>query len=168
MAHVKHETAEEQVITWSLIAMFLFAALGGAWFPLEVAGRTFATIGHLTPTAWAMDGLQNIVIRGQGLASVLLPAGMLLAYAITLAIMAREKTGRGQVVDSCLLNTGVLGPSKHAVMYLNDGTHRPINDPDPKPPNPMYALYETADGRWVMAIGIFTPDPFPNVTAERL
>jgi ABC-2 type transport system permease protein len=73
--------AEEQVITWSLIAMFLFAALGGAWFPLEFAGEAFATIGHVTPTAWAMDGLQNVVVRGQGLASVLLPAGILLAYA---------------------------------------------------------------------------------------
>jgi ABC-2 type transport system permease protein len=74
-------TKEEQVITWSLIAMFVFAALGGAWFPLEFAGEAFATIGHVTPTAWAMDGLQNIVVRGQGLGSVLLPAGMLLAYA---------------------------------------------------------------------------------------
>jgi ABC-2 type transport system permease protein len=72
---------EEQVITWSLIAMFLFAALGGAWFPLEVAGETFATLGHVTPTAWAMDGLQNIVVRGQGLASVLRSAGILLAYS---------------------------------------------------------------------------------------
>ena len=72
---------EEQVITWSLIAMFLFAALGGAWFPLEFAGEAFATIGHLMPTAWAMDGLQNIVVRGQGLASVLVPAGILLAYS---------------------------------------------------------------------------------------
>ena len=71
---------EEQVITGSLVAMFLFAALGGAWFPLEVAGETFSTIGHVMPTAWAMDGLQNIVVRGQGLASVLLPAGILLAY----------------------------------------------------------------------------------------
>jgi ABC-2 type transport system permease protein len=71
---------EEQVITWSLIAMFLFAGLGGAWFPLEVAGEAFATIGHVMPTAWAMDGLQNIVVRGQGLGSVLLPAGILLAY----------------------------------------------------------------------------------------
>jgi ABC-2 type transport system permease protein len=71
---------EEQVITWSLIAMFLFSSLGGAWFPLEVAGRAFSTIGHVMPTAWAMDGLQNIVVRGQGLASVALPAGMLLAY----------------------------------------------------------------------------------------
>jgi ABC-2 type transport system permease protein len=73
-------TREDQVITWSLIAMFLFAALGGAWFPLEVAGETFATIGHVTPTAWAMDGLQSIVVRGQGLDAVMLPAGILLLY----------------------------------------------------------------------------------------
>ncbi|MEJ2210073.1 MAG: ABC transporter permease [Anaerolineae bacterium] len=71
---------EEQVITWSLIAMFLFSSLGGAWFPLEVAGKAFSTIGHVMPTAWAMDGLQNVVVRGQGLGSVALPAGMLLAY----------------------------------------------------------------------------------------
>ena len=73
--------AEEQVHTWSLIAMFVFSALGGAWFPLEIAGKTFAAIGHLTPTAWAMDGFQNIIVRGQGLSSVLLPVGILLAYA---------------------------------------------------------------------------------------
>jgi ABC-2 type transport system permease protein len=74
-------TKEEQVITWSLVAMFLFAALGGAWFPLEVAGSTFAAIGHVLPSAWAMDGLQNIVVRGQTIASVLMPAAILLAYA---------------------------------------------------------------------------------------
>ena len=55
---------EDQVITLSLIAMFVFAALGGAWFPLEVAGKAFAAIGHIMPTAWAMDGFQNILIRG--------------------------------------------------------------------------------------------------------
>ena len=65
---------------FSLIAMFLFSALGGAWFPLAIAGQTFAGVGHLLPTAWAMDGFQNIVVRGLGLGSVLLPAGILLAY----------------------------------------------------------------------------------------
>jgi ABC-2 type transport system permease protein len=74
---------EDQVITLSLIAMFIFAALGGAWFPLEVAGKAFATIGHLMPTAWAMDGFQNILMRGLGFGSVLIPAGILLAYAGT-------------------------------------------------------------------------------------
>jgi ABC-2 type transport system permease protein len=74
--------AEDQVILFSLVAMFLFSALGGTWFPLEVAGGAFAAIGRLTPTAWAMNGLQNILIRGQGLESVWVPVGVLLLYAV--------------------------------------------------------------------------------------
>ena len=73
---------EDQVITLSLIAMFVFAALGGAWFPLEVAGKAFAAVGHVMPTAWAMDGFQNILIRGLEFQSVLMPAGILLVYAL--------------------------------------------------------------------------------------
>jgi ABC-2 type transport system permease protein len=61
--------------------MFIFAAMGGAWFPLEVAGKTFAAIGHVMPTAWAMDGFQNILMRGLAFSSVLLPAGILVLYA---------------------------------------------------------------------------------------
>jgi ABC-2 type transport system permease protein len=71
---------EDQVITLSLIAMFVFAALGGAWFPLEVAGKAFAAVGHIMPTAWAMDGFQNILIRGLEFQSVLVPAGVLFLY----------------------------------------------------------------------------------------
>ena len=73
---------EEQVILFSLIAMFLFSALGGTWFPLEAAGGGFNAVGKLMPSAWAMTGLQNILIRGLGLSSTLLPAGILLLYAI--------------------------------------------------------------------------------------
>ena len=116
-----------------------------------MGGMTAQSARHGNPPV--MAGYDNCDLFG----------GMLLAQAITLALLARERTGRGQEVDSNLLNTGVLGPSKHAVMYLNDGTYQKINEPDPRPPNPMYALYETGDGRWVMAIGIFTPDPFPKM-----
>jgi len=72
---------DQQVVLYSMIAMFLFTGLGGAWFPLEGAGKAFATIGHLTPGAWAMDGFQNVLIRGLGLASAWRPAAVLLAYA---------------------------------------------------------------------------------------
>lgn len=72
---------EDQVVTLSLIAMMVMSAMGGAWFPLDVAGKAFATVGHVMPTAWAMDGFQNIVLRGLGLSSVLVPAGILFAYA---------------------------------------------------------------------------------------
>ncbi len=73
---------EDQVITLSLVSMFVFAALGGAWFPLEVAGKAFAAIGHVMPTAWAMDGFQNILMRGLAFPSVLMPAGILMVYAL--------------------------------------------------------------------------------------
>ncbi len=79
---------EEQAIMWSMIAMMLLSALGGAWFPLDITGKTFSTIGHLTPTAWAMDGLQNLVVRGLGTGSVLLPAGILLGYAAAFFALA--------------------------------------------------------------------------------
>jgi ABC-2 type transport system permease protein len=73
---------EEQVVIFSLIPMLVLSGLGGAWMPLEFTSETFQTIGHLAPTAWAMDGLQNIIVRGLGLESVWLPAGILLAYAV--------------------------------------------------------------------------------------
>ena len=72
---------EQQVILFALIAMFLFSALGGTWFPLETAGAAFAAIGRWMPSAWAMNGLQNILIRGLTFSSVVLPASILLLYA---------------------------------------------------------------------------------------
>jgi ABC-2 type transport system permease protein len=88
--------AEEQVVLFSLIAMFFFTGMGGAWFPLEFTGKAFSTLGHLLPSAWAMDGYQNILVRGLGLSSVWLPVGILVAYAaaffyrLFLAVLAQR------------------------------------------------------------------------------
>jgi ABC-2 type transport system permease protein len=73
---------EEQVVVFSLIPMFVLSALGGAWMPLEFTPEGFQAVAHLTPTAWAIDGIKNLIIRGLGLESVLLPAAILLGYAI--------------------------------------------------------------------------------------
>lgn len=74
--------SDDQVVLFAMLAMFVLSALGGTWFPLEVAGGVFASAGRLLPSAWAMIGLQNIVIRGQGLSSALVPAGVMIAYAV--------------------------------------------------------------------------------------
>jgi ABC-2 type transport system permease protein len=79
---------EEQAMIFSMIPMFVLSGLGGAWMPLEVTGKSFQTVGHLLPTAWAMDGIQNIIVRGLGLGSSLLPAGIMLAYAVVLFALA--------------------------------------------------------------------------------
>lgn len=79
---------EDQVIIFSLIPMFVLAGMGGAWVPLEFTGKAFQAIGHLLPTAWAMDGFENIVVRGLGFGSVLLPVAIMLAYAVALFALA--------------------------------------------------------------------------------
>jgi len=79
---------EQQVILYAMIAMFLFSAMGGTWFPLETTGGAFAAIGKVLPSAWAMNGLQNILIRGLGLGSVWLSALVLLAYALGFFVLA--------------------------------------------------------------------------------
>jgi ABC-2 type transport system permease protein len=79
---------EHHVVMWSLVAMFFFTGLGGAWFPLESTGPAFAAIGRLMPTHWAMVGFQNIIQRGLGLSSVLQPVGILLAFAVLFFALA--------------------------------------------------------------------------------
>lgn len=73
--------SSEQVAMFSIAPMLVLAGLGGAWMPLEVTGPAFQTVGRLTPTAWAMQGMQNLILRSQGLEGVLLPAGVLLLFA---------------------------------------------------------------------------------------
>ena len=80
--------SDDQVILYSMIAMFLFSALGGTWFPLEAAGGAFGAIGRLMPSAWAMNGLQNILIRGLGLESIWMPSAILMAYAVLFFALA--------------------------------------------------------------------------------
>lgn len=79
---------DSQVVLFSLIGMFIFSALGGAWFPIEVSGKAFATVAKFTPVYWAMTGFQNIVIRGLGSESALLPAGIMLAFSAVFFLLA--------------------------------------------------------------------------------
>ena len=79
---------QEQVIIFSILIMLLLSGLGGAWMPLEFTGKAFQTVGHLLPTAWAIDGFENIVVRGLGMDSVLVPAAILLAFATAFFALA--------------------------------------------------------------------------------
>ena len=86
--------ADDQVILYSMVFMFVFSALGGTWFPLEGAGKTFAALGRLTPGAWAMDGFQDILIRGLGVSAIWPGIGVMLVYAIGFFLLAAWRFGR--------------------------------------------------------------------------
>jgi ABC-2 type transport system permease protein len=74
--------SDEQAVIFSLVPMFVFSALGGAWMPLEVTSTTFQAVGHLSPVAWALDGFKNVAVRGFGLESIWIPALALILYGI--------------------------------------------------------------------------------------
>ena len=79
---------DDQVILYSMIAMFVFSALGGAWFPLESAGSIAITLGKILPSAWAMRGFQNILIHGLGISSAWQPSAILIVYTLGFFLLA--------------------------------------------------------------------------------
>jgi ABC-2 type transport system permease protein len=72
----------EQVVVFSLIPMFILSGLGGAWMPLEFTGEAFQKVAYLTPLAWSTTAFKNIIERGQGLESVLMPVAIISGFAI--------------------------------------------------------------------------------------
>lgn len=73
--------SEGQANGLSWLLGMLMALIGGCWYPAELFPPFVRTASRVLPTTWAMEGMLNIVARGQGLASVLLPAGVLLGMA---------------------------------------------------------------------------------------
>lgn len=64
----------------TMLALSL-AALGGAWWPLEIVPDFMKVVGHFSPIAWAMDGFQDLIFFGGGLVDILPEVAILLAIS---------------------------------------------------------------------------------------
>ena len=73
---------ESQASGLSIMTGMVMALLGGCWYPLEMFPQTVQNIVKILPTTWAMRGLLDIVLRGQGLTTILPVAGILLGFAL--------------------------------------------------------------------------------------
>lgn len=80
MAALVRTSAQANSLTTVIILPM--AALGGAWWPLDIVPPWMQTFGHLFPTAWAMDGFTDLITRGLGTADILLEAGVLVLYGV--------------------------------------------------------------------------------------
>lgn len=74
--------SESQANGVSLALGMSLALLGGCWYPLELFPSVARTAAQALPTAWAMQGMNNLLLRGGGLAAVLPQAGVLLGFAV--------------------------------------------------------------------------------------
>jgi ABC-2 type transport system permease protein len=72
----------------AILATLAMVMLGGAWVPTFVFPEWLRTASMVVPTRWAVDGLDAVTWRGQGLASVLPAIGALLAFAAAFTLLA--------------------------------------------------------------------------------
>jgi ABC-2 type transport system permease protein len=66
----------------SVMLSMLLAALGGAWWPMEITPAAYQTVVKVLPSTWAMSGLTSVVMNGQGLIAILPQTGILLGFAV--------------------------------------------------------------------------------------
>ncbi len=82
--------------------------------------------------------------------------GLMAAVGVLTALIARGKTGAGQMVDVAMLDGAVAWNVYHTLLYLLSGTP-PVRGRTPLTGHhPCYAVYETADRRHV-TVGAFEP-----------
>lgn len=72
---------EAQANGLSIMFGMVMALMGGCWYPLELFPPTIQQAMKILPTTWAMQGLLDVVQRGQGLKAVLPEATVLLGFA---------------------------------------------------------------------------------------
>lgn len=87
-------------------------------------------------------------------------AAMQFAQGMMLALAAREKTNKGQIVDSCLLNASVSLHLQEATTYLNLGTKfdRMPNGVAHAHNTALYGRYECKDGKHLALVAEFYVD----------
>ena len=71
-----------QATSLSIAAGMAMALLGGCWYPGELFPESVSAAMKILPTAWVMQGLADLSMRGQGLAGILPEAGVLAGFAV--------------------------------------------------------------------------------------
>jgi crotonobetainyl-CoA:carnitine CoA-transferase CaiB-like acyl-CoA transferase len=89
-------------------------------------------------------------------------AGMTLAGGVAAALVARERTGRGQLVTTSLLRVGafVMGWDANAALRL--GIHATPMERRTMP-NPVISSYQAGDGRWFWLLGLQGQRHWPDL-----
>ena len=72
---------------------------------------------------------------------------------ICAALLARERTGEGQLVDTSLLRSGIYAMGWPLAIQLRYGKHLPT-EPRTSNANPLVNCYEAGDGRWFWLLGL--------------
>lgn len=90
--------------------------------------------------------------------------GMTLVAGLCAALYARERTGRGQIVDTSLLRTGIYCMGWDLGIQLRFDKLAPTL-PREEAGNPLISCYEAGDGRWFWLLGLEADRHWPPLLA---
>ncbi|MFS0636861.1 ABC transporter permease [Mesobacillus foraminis] len=79
---------EAQVNGWSVLIVLTLAALGGTMVPLFIMPDFMKQLALITPHAWALNGFQDILVRGGGLEDVISNIGVLFAFGLAFLLVS--------------------------------------------------------------------------------
>ena len=72
----------------TLLLTLTLAPLGGAWWPLDISPKFMQIIGHVSPVAWAMDGMTALTYEEAHLVDVWIPLAVLLGMTVLAFVIA--------------------------------------------------------------------------------
>jgi ABC-2 type transport system permease protein len=72
----------------AVLATLLLVMLGGAWIPTFIFPEWLQALTLVVPTRWAIDGLEAMTWRGQGLQAAWVPVGEMLAMSALFAAIS--------------------------------------------------------------------------------
>jgi len=87
--------SEGQMVGIGVLSSMLLGALGGCWWPIEIAPRWMQSLALALPTGWTMDAMHRLVSFGDPAAAAL-PHVAALAVATIVVGLAATRTFRYQ------------------------------------------------------------------------
>ena len=117
--------------------------------------------------SWARSGLMATIAEpgqsppGQRPAMIDHAVGLGLAGAISAALLARERSGRGREVNISLFSMGLWMNASDLTIGLMTG-HSPQSESRTERINPMWSSYRCADARWIYFVMIQSDRYWPD------
>jgi CoA:oxalate CoA-transferase len=152
----------------------LIYGLASAYGPRgpEASARAYDLLGQARSGILLRPGSDEPAVPDGGLADQM--GAIMLAYGVLAALMARERHGIGQRVDTSLLGSMLwLRALPFALELMNrDGRQAPSpfggsmdNQPPPREAagNPLWNHYRCADGKWLAMATVQSDPHWPNL-----
>jgi ABC-type multidrug transport system permease subunit len=79
---------QDKVVGLCVLAALLMAALGGCWWPLEIAPGALKIVAHCLPSGWAMEALHQLISFGGGFAEAKEAIGVLVLFGLGATALA--------------------------------------------------------------------------------